>query len=183
MGTFTQMVVGSQADLMALEADASDMGYSAVDERVGARLAALPEVEAVTGVAFAYGSTEDAPLFFMMGYNPREFGIRHFRIVDGQPLATNRQMIVGHLIHWAIEKPVFIFGFLGFHVLHGPQRSVIAHLQVPAGLHRYGRRVAPAQAGRFGVEVPVLPYVPRLRALGNGPGHMPDRDVGRLLGV
>jgi ABC-type lipoprotein release transport system permease subunit len=95
MGTFTQMVVGSQADLMALEADASDMGYSAVDERVGARLAALPEVEAVAGVAFAYGSTEEAPLFFMMGYNPREFAIHHFRIVDGQPLATNRQMIVG----------------------------------------------------------------------------------------
>jgi len=31
----------------------------------------------------------------LMGYNPREFGIRHFKIVEGQPLATNRQMIVG----------------------------------------------------------------------------------------
>jgi ABC-type antimicrobial peptide transport system permease subunit len=78
-----------------MEADASDMGYSAVDERVGARLAALPEVEAVAGMGFAFGATEEAPLFFMMGYNPREFGIRHFRIVEGQVLATNRQMIVG----------------------------------------------------------------------------------------
>jgi len=95
MATFTQMVVGSQADLMALEADASDMGYSSIDERVGARLAALSEVEAVSGVGFAYASTQETPIFFMMGYNPREFGIRHFRIVEGQPLVTNRQMIVG----------------------------------------------------------------------------------------
>jgi dolichol-phosphate mannosyltransferase len=28
-----------------------------------------------------------------------------------------RQMIMGHLIHWALEKPIFIFGFLGFMLL------------------------------------------------------------------
>ena len=95
MTTFTQMVVGSQADLMALEADASDMGYSTIDERVGARLSALGDVEAVSGVGFAYGATEETPIFLMMGYNPREFGIRHFKIVEGQPLATNRQMLLG----------------------------------------------------------------------------------------
>jgi ABC-type antimicrobial peptide transport system permease subunit len=89
------MVVGSQADLMALEADASDMGYSTIDERVGARLSALEDVEAVSGVGFAFATTEENPIFFMMGYNPREFGIRHFKIVEGQPLVTNRQMIVG----------------------------------------------------------------------------------------
>jgi ABC-type antimicrobial peptide transport system permease subunit len=96
MGTFTRMVVGSQADLMAMEADASDMGYSAVDERVGARLAALSDVEAVSGLGFAFGSTEETPIFILLGYNPREFGIHHYKIVEGQLLATNRQMIVGH---------------------------------------------------------------------------------------
>jgi ABC-type antimicrobial peptide transport system permease subunit len=80
---------------MALEADASDMGYSTIDERVGARLSALGDVEAVSGVGFAYGATEETPIFLMMGYNPREFGIRHFKIVEGQPLATNRQMLLG----------------------------------------------------------------------------------------
>jgi ABC-type antimicrobial peptide transport system permease subunit len=95
MDTFTEMVVGSQADLMALEADASDMGYSSIDERTGARLAALDDVEAVSGIGFAYSSTEEVPILLLMGYNPREFGMRHFKIVDGQPLQTNRQMIVG----------------------------------------------------------------------------------------
>jgi ABC-type antimicrobial peptide transport system permease subunit len=62
---------------------------------VGARLAALSEVEAVSGVGFAFATTQETPMFFMMGYNPREFGIRHFRIVEGQSLMTNRQMILG----------------------------------------------------------------------------------------
>lgn len=93
--TFNDMAVGAQTDLMALEADASDMGYSAIDERVGARLSALADVEAVSGVGFAYGATEETPLFFMMGYNPRKFGIQHFKIVEGRPIMTNRQMIVG----------------------------------------------------------------------------------------
>jgi ABC-type antimicrobial peptide transport system permease subunit len=93
--TFNSLVVGADTDLMALEADASDMGYSTIDERVEARMSALPDVEAVSGVGFAFGSTQEAPLFFMMGYNPREFGIQHFKIVEGQPLATNRQMLVG----------------------------------------------------------------------------------------
>ncbi len=70
MDTFTQMVVGSQADLMALEADASDMGYSSIDERTGARLAALADVEAVSGIGFAYGSTEETRHLYHDGLQP-----------------------------------------------------------------------------------------------------------------
>ena len=92
---YTDIAMGSGIDLMALEADASDMGYSTIDERVGSRLASMPEVEAVAGVGFAFASTEDMPIFFMMGYNPREFAIKHFKVVEGEPLATNRQMLLG----------------------------------------------------------------------------------------
>jgi ABC-type antimicrobial peptide transport system permease subunit len=95
IGTFNSLVTGSQADLMALEADASDMSYSAIDERVGARLAALSDIEGVSGIGFAFGSLEETPIFIMMGYNPREFGIQHFKIVEGQPMTTNRQMLIG----------------------------------------------------------------------------------------
>jgi ABC-type lipoprotein release transport system permease subunit len=93
--SFTSLAMGTGSDLMAEEADASDMGYSTIDERVGARLEALPDVESTSGVAFAFASTEEMFLFFMMGYNPREYAIRHFKIVEGQPLATNRQIILG----------------------------------------------------------------------------------------
>jgi ABC-type antimicrobial peptide transport system permease subunit len=92
---FTAIATGSDVDLMAIERDASDMGYSSIDERVGARLSALTEVEGVAGIGLAFTSTEKMFVFFMMGYSPREFAIRHFKIVEGQPLTTNRQMILG----------------------------------------------------------------------------------------
>jgi ABC-type antimicrobial peptide transport system permease subunit len=92
---FTAIAMGSDVDLVAIERDASDMGYSSINERVGARLSALSGVEGVAGIGFAFTSTEKMLLFLMMGYNPREFAIGHFRIVAGQPLATNRQLILG----------------------------------------------------------------------------------------
>ncbi len=92
---FGSIGVGSGADLMALEADVSDMSYSSIDERVGARLSALSDVESVSGVGFAFAMMEEMPIFFMMGYHPREAAIEHFMIVEGQPLATGRQIILG----------------------------------------------------------------------------------------
>ncbi len=91
----TGMMTGSQAELMAIEADVSDMGYSSIDQRVGARFAALPDVEAVSGVVITVASTGEMPLLIIFGYHPREFAIRHFRIVEGQPLTARRQVIIG----------------------------------------------------------------------------------------
>jgi hypothetical protein len=68
-GGFTELALGSGMDLMAEEADVSDTGYSSIDERVGAKLAALPDVAGVAGIGFAYVSTEETPLLFMLGYN------------------------------------------------------------------------------------------------------------------
>jgi ABC-type antimicrobial peptide transport system permease subunit len=92
---YTDIAMGSEIDLMALEADASDMGYSTIDERVGARLAGLAEITGVAGTGFAFTSTEEMPIFILWGYNPREFAINHFKIVEGEPLTTNRQMLLG----------------------------------------------------------------------------------------
>jgi ABC-type antimicrobial peptide transport system permease subunit len=97
LSAFTSMITSSQVDLMALEADASDMGYSAIDERVGARMAALPGVESVSGIVFAFARTEEMPLLIVMGYHPREFAIRHLHIAEGVPLTARRQAIVGRL--------------------------------------------------------------------------------------
>ncbi|MBN1813291.1 MAG: ABC transporter permease [Anaerolineae bacterium] len=93
--TFNSLALGSEADLAAIEADASDMGYSAIDERVGARLSALSDVEAVAGVGFAFDMSRGTAILFVMGYNPHEFAIRHFKIVEGEPLSGLHQVIVG----------------------------------------------------------------------------------------
>ena len=91
----TEMMTSGQTDLLAIEADVSDTSYSAIDQRVGARIAALPQVEAVSGVIIAVASSEENPLVIVFGYHPREFAIRHFHIVEGTPLTASRQAIVG----------------------------------------------------------------------------------------
>jgi ABC-type antimicrobial peptide transport system permease subunit len=93
---FNALAMGSEADLVAIEADASDMGYSTIDERVGARLSALSDVEAVAGVGFAFDMSRGSAIIFVMGQNPHGFAIRHFKIVEGEPLSGLRQAIVGH---------------------------------------------------------------------------------------
>ncbi|MFQ6101050.1 MAG: ABC transporter permease [Anaerolineae bacterium] len=91
----TEMMTSAQTDLLAIEADVSDTSYSAVDQRVGARIAALPQVKAVSGVIITVSSTEENPLLIVFGYHPREFAIQHFHIVEGAPLTANHQVIVG----------------------------------------------------------------------------------------
>ena len=91
----TNTLTADQAELAAIEAGVSDTSYSSIDQRVGARIAALPEVEAVAGMVFAAASSDRVPLIVVFGYHPQEFAIRHLRIVEGEPLSASRQAIVG----------------------------------------------------------------------------------------
>jgi ABC-type lipoprotein release transport system permease subunit len=95
MEDFNAMSMGSEADLMAMEADAADMGYSTIDERYGDRLSILAEVKSVSGIGFAYANTEKLPILLITGYNPHEFAIEHYNIVEGQPLRASRQILLG----------------------------------------------------------------------------------------
>jgi len=102
----THMGTGGQADLLAIEANISDMEYSAIDERVPKRIAAMSEVESVSGFVMGAVATEDAPLGILYGYNPREQAISHFRIVEGEGLSASRQAIIGRLAADSMDKEV-----------------------------------------------------------------------------
>jgi ABC-type antimicrobial peptide transport system permease subunit len=96
LGAFNVMMRDSQTDLFAAEADI-DADYSAIDERVGARIAARSDVDAVSGMFWTGASTDEMPMLLVYGYHPREFAIRRYRIIDGEPLAGRRQVIVGRM--------------------------------------------------------------------------------------
>lgn len=91
---FTSMMMGSQTDLFAVEAGI-DSDFSAIDERVGTRIAARPDVEAVSGMIMTAANTEKMPMLLVFGYHPRELAIRRFRIVEGRTLAGRHEVIVG----------------------------------------------------------------------------------------
>jgi ABC-type antimicrobial peptide transport system permease subunit len=92
---FNSMGRVGQVDLMAAESGISDMQFSAVDERVVKRIAALPEVKSVTGVVFGITTAEEIPFLFVQGYQPNADAIKHFKIVEGAPLTGTRQALVG----------------------------------------------------------------------------------------
>ncbi len=96
LGAFTVMMRESQTDLFVAEAGI-DADFSAIDERVGARIAAREEIAAVSGMFWTGASTEKMPMLIVYGYHPREFAIRRYRIIEGEPLTARRQVIVGRM--------------------------------------------------------------------------------------
>lgn len=93
----TAMAGGGQVDLMAVEANISDMQYSSIDERTAKRIAGMSEVESVSGFLMSVIATEETPLLVVHGHNPHGAAIRHFRVVEGERLSASRQAIVGRL--------------------------------------------------------------------------------------
>ena len=96
---FTNMFTGNNIEIMVRQADIADTSLSAVDERTGDKIAALPEVKSASGMIFSAVMMPEAGGFFILqGYNPNEAAIQRFKIVEGNPLSGNHQIILGRTI-------------------------------------------------------------------------------------
>jgi ABC-type antimicrobial peptide transport system permease subunit len=101
----TSMVTGANSQIMIRQADVSDTSLSSIDERIGDKIAALPEVESVSGVIFTAVMLPDSGGFFILqGYGPNEPAVRRFRILEGVPLSSNHQIILGRSMADALKK-------------------------------------------------------------------------------
>jgi ABC-type antimicrobial peptide transport system permease subunit len=96
---------GTGAQLAGIEAGAS-VDLSKIDEGIIRRIAALPGVRAAEGFLTGYTAVDDLPFFIVFGYEPRGLSVRGYRIVEGQPLATNREMILGRVAAENLGKRV-----------------------------------------------------------------------------
>ncbi len=90
------MAGGSGAHLVGSQAEAS-IDLSQIDEGVVRRMTTLPGVQAAEGFLTGYTALGDLPFFIVFGYQPRGLSIRSFPIVEGEPLVTNRQIILGRV--------------------------------------------------------------------------------------
>jgi ABC-type lipoprotein release transport system permease subunit len=96
---FTNMFTGNNIEIMVRQADIADTSLSAVDDRTGDKIAAMPEVKSASGMIFTAVMMPEAGGFFIMqGYNPNEAAIQRFKIVEGNPLSGNHQIILGRTI-------------------------------------------------------------------------------------
>lgn len=99
------IVGGMGAHLAGIEADAS-VDLSKIDEGVVRRIATLPGIRAAEGFLTGYTTIGDLPFFIVFGYQPRGLAVRDFRIVEGESLTTNRQMLLGRVAAENLGKGV-----------------------------------------------------------------------------
>ena len=103
---YAAVVGGSGADLLVTQADAYDISLSVVDETVGERIGQLSGVREVSGAIFNIVQMEGIPYFIVGGYDPEERAIKHYQIVDGQPLKREKQIVLGRQAAENLEKAI-----------------------------------------------------------------------------
>ncbi len=109
------MGVASDAQIMIRQANIADTSLSAIDERIGERISALPDVEYVNGMSFtATMLTDPVGFFILSGYEPNSYAVQNFKLVDGNRITGNRQIMLGKLMsdtmHWDVGKTIDLAG-------------------------------------------------------------------------
>jgi ABC-type lipoprotein release transport system permease subunit len=103
-GLVNDMAESSGAEIVIRQSNLSDTSQSVIDEMTLDRIEALPEVESTSGFIFTAVGMPETLFFVVQGLEPNNFGIRRFKIVEGEPLRTNRQIIIGSAAADALHK-------------------------------------------------------------------------------
>jgi ABC-type antimicrobial peptide transport system permease subunit len=105
--SMTEMFSASDVEIMIRQADVSDTSLSVVDDRVIDKIAAMPEVRSASGTVFTGIMMPEAGGFFLVyGFPPNEFAIQRFKVVDGVPINSNHQIMIGKSMSQSLKKGV-----------------------------------------------------------------------------
>ena len=108
----------SGIDLLVTQEESVDVLFSAIKEEVGHQLARFPEVKSLAGMLITFASVEEVPYFVLFGYDPQEFALQHFKIVEGVGLSRKdasstgatggrgKPLILGKMAAQNMEKSV-----------------------------------------------------------------------------
>jgi len=80
---YSSMISGSKADLILHQPNSVDVSLSSVDEEVGDRLLAMPEIAQISGMVEGYVPTDASPYIFLFGYPADSFLLDRFQLIDG----------------------------------------------------------------------------------------------------
>lgn len=101
------MAIGADVEIMIRQADIADTEFSAIDERIGDKIASFPEVQNVSGLLFsAILLPENNGFFMILGYAPNEYAIQRINVVEGERLTTNHQILLGRMTSETLNKGV-----------------------------------------------------------------------------
>jgi ABC-type antimicrobial peptide transport system permease subunit len=103
---FTALASQGGAELVAVQADVADMGYSVIEERIGRAIAAMPGVQYVSGIIWGVSAGEDMPFLFIMGVDPNDKAIMHYRLVEGERIRGRREVMLGQTAAENLKKSI-----------------------------------------------------------------------------
>jgi len=106
VNSYTTILTSSGADVIVSQGDAADLLFSAVDDNVAPQLAFAPGVSKISGVLLGMVTTPDVPYFIVFGLDPKEFGMAHYKVVEGQALTGQRQVLLGKTAAKNFKKQV-----------------------------------------------------------------------------
>ncbi|MBI3913750.1 MAG: ABC transporter permease [Chloroflexi bacterium] len=106
INTYSTVLTSSGADVVLAQGDAVDLILSAVDESVLPQVQNVPGVKQVAGVLWGVVNVGDVPYFFINGLDPKEFGFKHYQVVEGQTITGARQTLLGRTAAKTFKKQV-----------------------------------------------------------------------------
>jgi ABC-type antimicrobial peptide transport system permease subunit len=144
IGQVSGLATGGGADLTLIQAGIADMSFSALGEEVGDAMAAMPEVEWVSGLLFNVVPYEQRPFFLVLGVDPQGAGIRHYAVVQGRPLAADSEVLLGRM-----AADLFQQGPGDELVLQGQSYRIVGVYETGGGYEDAGCILALAEAQRL----------------------------------
>ena len=98
--------LGLSNDLLVTQANAYDVIFSSLDEELGQRILAIPDVATVEPGVFSWIVVGDTPYFLIYGYPTGSVAMAHYRIVEGKPVTGPKQIAIGRRGADALHKQV-----------------------------------------------------------------------------
>ncbi len=107
--SMTEMFSAQDVEIMIRQSDISDTSLSVIDDRVIDKIAAMPEVRSASGLVFTGIVMPEAGGFFIiLGLAPNEFAIKRYKVIEGEPIASNHQIMIGKSISQTLKKVLAI---------------------------------------------------------------------------
>ncbi len=104
--SFNGLTSAGQIDLLAEEANASDVTFSKIDDRTAARIAIQPEVQSVSRLVLAAASSPGLMYFLLFGLDPDEEWIKHYKVREGRLIERPHEIMIGRPVANSLKKGV-----------------------------------------------------------------------------
>lgn len=98
--------LGLSNDLLVTQANSYDVVMSSLDEVLGDRIRALPDVRNVDPGIFTWIAFDESPYFLIYGYPSDSVAMQHYRVVEGKPVTMSGQVVIGRRGADALKKTV-----------------------------------------------------------------------------